>query len=98
MEAVRESVQRGGTLAEPMRSAPEALPPMVVQMIAGGEETGGPRLDAEQDRRLVRGRGRGGGQGADLDLEPVMIVVVGIIVGFGVSSITPMFKIYDQIK
>jgi type IV pilus assembly protein PilC len=32
-------------------------------------------------------------------LEPVMIVVVGAIVGFIVISMyLPMFKVYDQIK
>jgi type IV pilus assembly protein PilC len=32
-------------------------------------------------------------------IEPVMIVVVGIIVGFVVISMyMPMFKVYDEIK
>ena len=40
MDDVEKSVKKGGTLAAPMRAAPEAFPVMVAQMIGVGEETG----------------------------------------------------------
>jgi type IV pilus assembly protein PilC len=99
MDGVRNSVERGGPIANPMRDAPDAFPPMVVQMISVGEETGA--LDAmlnkiadfyeEQVAAAVKAL-------ASI-LEPAMIVLVGCIVGFIVISMyLPMFQVYDQIK
>jgi type IV pilus assembly protein PilC len=99
MDAVRESVQRGGTIAEPMRLAPAAFPTMVTQMVAVGEETGG--LDAMLDKiaDFYEDEVAAAVKALTSILEPIMIVVVGIIVGFVVISMyMPMFKVYDQIK
>jgi type IV pilus assembly protein PilC len=99
MEAVHESVQRGGMINEPMRSAPEAFPPMVVQMIAVGEETGG--LDAMLTKiaDFYEDEVAAAVKALTSILEPVMIVAVGATVGFIVISMyMPMFKVYDQIK
>ena len=64
MEDVYASAKRGGSLAAPIeRNA--IFPPMVGHMVAVGEETGQLEHDAEQNRRLLRGRGRRQGEGAD---------------------------------
>jgi type IV pilus assembly protein PilC len=99
MEAVRDSVQRGGTIAEPMRLAPAAFPPMVVQMVAVGEETGG--LDAMLNKiaDFYEDEVAAAVKALTSILEPIMIVVVGVIVGFIVISMyMPMFKVYDTIE
>lgn len=98
MESVTASVEAGGTVADPLKASP-VFPAMVGHMIASGEETG------ELDTML--------GKVADFYedevdaavkaltsiLEPIMIVVVGGIVGFIVIAMyMPMFKIYDKIQ
>ena len=73
---------------------------MVTQMIGVGEETGALETMMSQDRRLLRGRRWTAAVKALTSiLEPVMIIVVGGIVGFIVIAMyLPMFKVYDQIK
>ncbi len=64
---VRKGVESGLTLAQPLKET-GVFPPMVVQMIGVGEQTGAIDNDALQDRRLLRGGGRPGrGQPPDPD-------------------------------
>ena len=99
MEAVHDSVRRGGTIAEPMRLAPRAFPPMVVQMIAVGEETGGLDHMLSKVADFYEDEVAAAVKALTSIIEPVMIVIVGVIVGFIVISMyMPMFKVYDQIK
>jgi type IV pilus assembly protein PilC len=98
MDQVYTSVKRGGSIADPIADA-DIFPPMVGHMIAVGEETG--QLDgmlskvadfyeAEVDAKV---------KALTSLLEPVMIVVVGGMVGFIVISMyLPMFSIYEQIR
>jgi type IV pilus assembly protein PilC len=98
MEDVYNSVKRGGSIAAPI-AEDDIFPPMVGHMIAVGEETG--QLDqmlskvadfyeAEVDAKV---------KALTALLEPVMIVVVGGMVGFIVISMyLPMFSIYEKIR
>jgi type IV pilus assembly protein PilC len=98
MEAVIESVKAGGSLAEPLREAP-IFPSMVVQMIAVGEETG--NLDAMLSKvaDFYEDEVAAAIKALTSILEPIMIVLVGGIVGFIVIAMyMPMFKVYDAIK
>ncbi|MDQ3895634.1 MAG: type II secretion system F family protein [Actinomycetota bacterium] len=95
---VRAAVSRGESVAKPLAGHP-VFPPMVVQMVAVGEETG--VLD-EMLRRIA--------DFYDLEveattesltaaLEPVMIATLGGIVGAMVISLyMPMFQIFDLIE
>jgi len=98
MESVIESVKGGGTIAAPLKQAP-VFPPMVAQMVGVGEETGalddmlGKVADFYEDEVAAAIKS------LTSILEPVMIVLVGSIVGFIVVSMyLPLFKVYDQIK
>ena len=98
MEAVIESVKSGGSIAAPLKDAP-IFPPMVAQMIAVGEETG--NLDAMLTKvaDFYEDEVAAAVKALTSILEPVMIVLVGAIVGFVVIAMyMPMFKVYDQIK
>ncbi len=98
MDDVYESVKRGGSLAGPIEANP-VFPPMVGHMVAVGEETG--QLDqmlakiadfyeVEVDAKV---------KALTALIEPVMIVLVGSIVGFIVISMyLPMFDIYEKIR
>jgi type IV pilus assembly protein PilC len=98
MGAVIESVKSGGSIAGPLKDAP-IFPPMVAQMIAIGEETGNldPMLSKVAD--FYEDEVAAAIKALTSILEPVMIVLVGGIVGFIVVAMyMPMFKVYDAIK
>jgi type IV pilus assembly protein PilC len=99
MTAVRESVKRGGSITAPMREEPAAFPAMVTQMIAVGEETGS--LDAMLSKiaDFYEDEVDAAVKALTSILEPLMIIVVGAIVGFIVVAMyLPMFEVYDQIR
>src|SRR4051812_14338790 len=99
MEDVRESVKRGGSLTQPMTRVPEAFPVMVTQMIGVGEETGALETMMSKVADFYEEQVETAVKALTSILEPIMIVVVGAIVGFIVISMyLPMFKVYDQIK
>jgi type IV pilus assembly protein PilC len=99
MDEIRESVKGGGTIAEPMSKAPAAFPTMVVQMVGVGEETGAIETMLSKIADFYEDQVEAAVKALTSILEPVMIVVVGSMVGFVVISMyMPMFKVYDQIK
>ena len=98
MDDVIESVKSGGSIAEPLKDAP-IFPAMVAQMIAVGEETG--NLDAMLSKvaDFYEDEVAAAVKALTSILEPIMIVLVGGIVGFIVIAMyMPMFKVYDAIK
>jgi type IV pilus assembly protein PilC len=98
MAAVIESVKSGGSIAEPLKSAP-IFPPMVAQMIAIGEETGNLDTMLSKVADFYEDEVAAAIKALTSILEPVMIVLVGGIVGFIVVAMyMPMFKVYDAIK
>jgi type IV pilus assembly protein PilC len=99
MRAVGESVRAGGSLTTPMRAEPAAFPIMVTQMIGVGEETGALEAMLAKIADFYEDEVAAGLKALTSILEPVMIVVVGGIVGFIVVSMyMPMFKVYDSIR
>jgi len=99
MDAVRESVKGGGTITAPMRDVPAAFPVMVTQMVGVGEETGAIETMLSKIADFYEDQVAAAVKALTSILEPIMIVVVGGIVGFIVIAMyLPMFKVYDQIK
>jgi type IV pilus assembly protein PilC len=99
MEDVRDSVKRGGSLTAPMTRVPEAFPVMVTQMIGVGEETGALETMMTKVADFYEEQVEAAVKALTSILEPVMIVIVGAIVGFIVIAMyLPMFKVYDSIK
>jgi type IV pilus assembly protein PilC len=98
MRDVIESVRQGGTIAEPLKHAP-VFPGMVTHMIGVGEETGAMDTMLSKIADFYEDQvGAAVKQLASI-LEPVMIVIVGGMVGFIVISMyMPLFKVYDAIK
>jgi type IV pilus assembly protein PilC len=98
MVAVRDSVQRGGSISEPLRQS-DKFPTMVAHMVGVGEETGnldgmlGKIADFYEDEVAAVIKA------LTSILEPVMIILVGGIVGFIVISMyLPLFQVYDKIR
>jgi type IV pilus assembly protein PilC len=88
----RDSITQGDTIADPLRKS-EVFPPMVVQMISVGEQTGAldemlskiaDFYDDEVDTAVEQ---------LTAAIEPIMIVVMGVLVGgMLVAMYLPMFK------
>ena len=72
---------------------------MVTQMIGVGEETGALETMMTKVADFYEDQVEAAVKALTSILEPVMIVVVGGIVGFIVIAMyLPMFKVYDSIK
>ena len=97
MDGVIASVKRGGTIAAPLAQA-SIFPAMVTHMVGVGEETGA--LDAMLDRvaEFYEEQVEASVKALTSILEPIMIVVIGSIVGFIVISMyLPLFEVYNHI-
>lgn len=95
--ASRDSLERGGSLTEPMRNH-WAFPPLIPHMISIGEQTGSldhmllkvaefyeKEVEAETDRLKAL-------------IEPLMIVLLAALVGTIVLSIMlPMFEMFNNV-
>ncbi|MGO9322635.1 MAG: type II secretion system F family protein [Solirubrobacteraceae bacterium] len=98
MDGVIASVKRGGTIAAPLAQAP-IFPAMVTHMVGVGEETGA--LDAMLDRvaEFFEEQVEASVKALTSILEPIMIIVIGGIVGFIVISMyLPLFEVYNHIE
>jgi type IV pilus assembly protein PilC len=98
MEGVIASVKRGGTIAAPLAQAP-IFPSMVTHMVGVGEESGA--LDAMLERiaEFYEDQVAASVKALTSILEPIMIVVIGAIVGFIVISMyLPLFEVYNHIE
>src|SRR5436305_2691911 len=99
MEKVGESVRAGGSPTTPMRAEPAAFPVMVTQMIGVGEETGALEAMLSKIADFYEDEVAAGLKALTSILEPLMIILVGAIVGFIVVAMyMPMFKVYDSIR
>ncbi|MGB2710366.1 MAG: type II secretion system F family protein [Conexibacter sp.] len=98
MDDVTASVKAGGTIAAPLRESP-VFPMMVAQMVGVGEETGALDTMLSKVADFYEDEVAAAVKGLTSLLEPLMIILVGGIVGFIVISMyMPLFKVYDQIK
>jgi type IV pilus assembly protein PilC len=98
MEGVIASVKRGGTIAAPLAQAP-IFPSMVTHMVGVGEETGA--LDEMLSRvaEFYEEQVEASVKALTSILEPIMIIVIGGIVGFIVISMyLPLFEVYNHIE
>jgi len=95
--ATKASIREGETIADPLRAS-GVFPPMVVQMISVGEETGA--LDSMLDKiaNFYDEEVNAAVETLTSIIEPVMIVVMGVIVGgMVVSMYLPMFKLVNVV-
>ena len=98
MAGVIESVKSGGTIADPLKESP-VFPSMVSHMVSVGEETGSLDTMLSKIADFYEDQVDAAVKALTSILEPLMIVVVGAIVGFIVISMyLPLFKVYDAIK
>jgi type IV pilus assembly protein PilC len=95
---VQASVKEGESLAEPL-SRHEIFPPMVVQMLAVGEETGALDTMLEKVSDFYDDEISATVDALTALIEPLLIVMVGGTVGLIVISLyLPMFRLIDLIQ
>jgi type IV pilus assembly protein PilC len=98
METVRTSVASGGSINAALQKEP-VFPPLVHHMVGVGEETGGLEQTLEKVAEFYEDEVEASVKALTSILEPIMIIVIGAIVGFVVISMyLPMFKVYDTIQ
>lgn len=96
--AVQESVRSGESLAGPLKEHP-VFPPMVVQMMAVGEETGALDTMLHKIAEFYDQEVESTTDSLTALIEPLMIAFLGGIVGSMIVALyMPIFKIFDLIK
>jgi type IV pilus assembly protein PilC len=95
----KNAVIQGEQMSQPLAAATDVFPPMVVSMVAIGEETGG--IDAMLDK-IADYYDREVDEAVDqltAAIEPIMIIFLGAIVGLIVAGMfLPMFAIIGQLN
>ncbi len=95
---VQASVKQGESLAKPL-SRHSVFPPMVVQMLAVGEETGALDTMLEKVSSFYDDEVTAAVDSLTATIEPAMIFLVGGMVGLAVIALyLPMFNIIKLIK
>jgi len=97
INASRDSIKEGGRISDPLKKA-NIFPPMVIQMISVGEETGGldnmlnkiaDFYDAEVDVAV---------KGLTSMIEPLIMIVLGLVIGtIVIAMFMPMFALGDMV-
>jgi type IV pilus assembly protein PilC len=96
--AVQESVRTGESLAKPLTEHP-VFPPMVVQMMAVGEDTGALDTMLGKIAEFYDQEVEATTEALTALIEPLMIAFLGGIVGSMIVALyMPIFKIFDLIK
>jgi len=89
----------GKTISEQMRNSPHLFPPLVSQMVLVGESTGNlssslsflSHMHEEEVNELTKN--------LTTLLEPVLMILMGLIVGFiAISIITPIYSITQNLN
>lgn len=98
LAGAKEKVKRGLSIKESLQSDLQLFPPVVLQMIAIGEETGSLDNVLEQSAEFYEN---------DVDqtmtvlpslIEPILIVVLGLgVAGLAIAVITPLYSISQNI-
>ena len=98
MTSVHDSVQTGGTIAAALAGEP-VFPSLVTNMVRVGEETGALDSTLAKVADFYEEQVEIAIKSLTSILEPVMIVVIGSIVGFMIIAMyLPMFDLYNQIR
>jgi type IV pilus assembly protein PilC len=95
--AVRKAVEEGKTLADPLGET-KVFPPMVVQMIGVGEQTGALDQMLSKIADFYEDEVDTAVQGLMKLIEPLLITVLGGIIGFIVAAMyLPMYAVLQKI-
>jgi type IV pilus assembly protein PilC len=98
VEEVQASVREGESIAKPLTKY-EVFPPMVVQMISVGEETGQVDVMLEKVAQFYTQEVEASVDALTSLIEPILIAFIGGAVGAAVIALyMPMFQIINLVK
>ncbi len=98
VEDIQSSVREGESIARPL-ARHEVFPPMVVQMIAVGEETGQVDVMLEKVAQFYDQEVEASVDALTSLIEPILIAFIGACVGAAVIALyMPMFQIINLVK
>ena len=95
---VQESVRQGESLARPLLDHP-VFPPMVVQMMSVGEDTGALDEMLRKISEFYDQEVEATTEALTSLIEPLMIAVMGVVIGGMIIALyMPIFKVFDLIQ
>jgi type IV pilus assembly protein PilC len=95
---VQDSVRQGESLAAPLNNHP-VFPPMVVQMMAVGEDTGALDTMLHKISEFYDQEVEATTEALTALIEPLMIAFLGGIIGSMIIALyMPIFKVFDLVK
>jgi type IV pilus assembly protein PilC len=96
--ATRKSIEEGKTIAQPLEET-DVFPPMVIQMISVGEQTGALDTMLSKIADFYEDEVDEAVENLMSLLEPVMIVFLGVMIGgIVISMYMPMFSLIGKIS
>ena len=99
LDETKDGVQRGEQISTTLMKYPRVFPPMVSSMVAIGEETGAVDAMLQKVADFYEREVDEAVDSLTAALEPMLIVFLGIIVGFIVAGMfMPMFSIIGQLS
>src|SRR6516165_5438587 len=94
----RKSIEEGKSISEPLKST-DVFPPMVVQMVAVGEQTGALETMLNKIADFYEDEVDEATANLLALLEPIMICFLGVVIGgIVVSMYLPMFELINKIN
>jgi type IV pilus assembly protein PilC len=98
VNSAKESVRKGETLSEPLAHS-KVFPPMVTRMIGIGEKSGALEALLEKISEFYDQQVKATVEGLTSMIEPIMIGIMGIVVGGIVLAIfMPIFDIQKSLS
>lgn len=93
-----DKIKKGGTINEVVAGYPKLFPPVVVQMISVGEETGELDYVLEELAEFYEGEIDQTMNNLPAIIEPILILTLGLVVGaMAVAVIMPMYALTSAI-
>jgi type IV pilus assembly protein PilC len=93
-----DKIKKGGAINEVIAVYPKLFPPVVVQMIAVGEETGELDYVLEELAEFYEGEIDQTMNNLPAIIEPILILILGLVVGgMAVAVIMPMYSLTSAI-
>lgn len=99
LKSIAEELTRGEAIAKHLFRRPRIFPPMVAQMIAVGENTGNLSETFLYLSEFYEGEVSDFTKNLSNILEPILMVTMGIVVGFvAISIITPIYEVTQNLR
>jgi len=92
-------VKKGEKLSEILKKYPDLYPPLVIQMLAIGEETGETATVLKKLSKFYEEEIDNTTKALTSIIEPLIMVVIGVMIGFfAISMIQPMYSMLGGLK